>query len=94
MNAPESPTSRTRIPASVLNDPDRLLTAAEARAMLGVGETLFDQWVANGLIPKPLRVGRATDIRERRRRWRRADIIKIIQDASQAVSDAGTEGNQ
>jgi len=94
MSAEESRDSRRVIPSSVLNDPDRLMTAAEARAMLGVGETLFDQWVAEGLVPKPLRVGRAADVRQRRRRWRRADIVKIIQDASQSASDPGTEADQ
>jgi predicted DNA-binding transcriptional regulator AlpA len=55
-----------------LNDP--LLTSREGAQVLKVGIATFHRRVADGTIPKPIKLGALS-------RWPRSEILKVIEDA-------------
>jgi predicted DNA-binding transcriptional regulator AlpA len=54
--------------------PDPLLTAREGAAELQISEPTFWRWVANGILPKPVKLGGTS-------RWPRSEIIEVIERA-------------
>ncbi|MCX7693464.1 MAG: helix-turn-helix domain-containing protein [Tepidimonas taiwanensis] len=49
----------------------RLLRAPEVARALGIGRSTLYRWVAQGLVPPPLRLGGAA-------RWRPEDIERVL----------------
>lgn len=60
--------------------PDPLLSDKEAAAYLGCGRSTLWRWVADGIVPKPLRIGGMS-------RWRQSTIEAVIAKA-QAEAEA------
>ncbi len=60
--------------ASVHATADPLLTAREGAALLRISEPTFWRWVANGILPKPVRLGGTS-------RWPRSELIAVIETA-------------
>jgi len=75
------------IPLSDLPDWPRLLSREEAATYVGVSATLFDQEVAGGMWPQPIRRGAAGG----RVTWDRVAIDKALDTmaSSMAQSEAG-----
>lgn len=58
-----------------------LLTDHAGAALLGISRATFWRRVADGTLPKPIKIGHAT-------RWRRAEVLAAIERAT-AERDAG-----
>ncbi len=57
--------------------PDPLLTAREAAALLGLSLPTFWRRVADGTVPKPVKLGGLS-------RWPRSEILEVVQKAKAA----------
>ena len=53
---------------------DPLLTAREGSAELQISEPTFWRWVANGILPKPVKLGGMS-------RWPRSELLAVIERA-------------
>ena len=53
---------------------DPLLTAREGSAELQISEPTFWRWVANGILPKPVKLGGMS-------RWPRSELLAVIKRA-------------
>ncbi|TNC60468.1 helix-turn-helix transcriptional regulator [Rubellimicrobium roseum] len=62
------------LPESAGGSVDPLLTDREASAELNCGLSTFRRWVAQGLVPKPLKLGGTS-------RWPRSEILAVIEAA-------------
>lgn len=60
---------------------DQLLTDREAASMLDCGRSTLWRWAAEGIVPKPLKIGGMS-------RWRQSDIEAVIAKAETARSAA------
>lgn len=58
------------------NDENRLLRRPEVAELLGIGESTWSRWVADGRAPKPIRLSPRTVA------WRYSDVQKFINDRS------------
>lgn len=68
-------------PGSPFATVDRLLNDREAASMLDCGRSTLWRWAADGIIPKPLKIGGMS-------RWRQSDIEAVIAKAETARSAA------
>lgn len=73
-------TRKTVSPADV----DPLLSAREAAPLLGVSLPTFHRRVADGTVPRPLKLGALS-------RWPKSEIVSVIE-AAKAARNAGTRG--
>lgn len=56
---------------------DPLINDRECCAILGIARPTFWKWVANGTIPKPVKLGALS-------RWPRSEIVGIVEKAKAA----------
>lgn len=82
----------TGVPASVALDPERLLSAREVAALLGVGLTTLSTLVGQGKFVSPDRVGLASSQQNRLRRWRRGDVVDWLEAERLAASGSNEQG--
>ncbi len=66
-----------------MNIIDPLLTAREGAEVLKVSIPTFWRWVANGTLPKPVKMGALS-------RWPKSELIEIIEDAKSRRQVAGS----
>lgn len=59
---------------------DPLLTAREGSAELQISEPTFWRWVANGILPKPVKLGGMS-------RWPRSELLAVIERAKADRND-------
>lgn len=65
-------------PASgAIENPDPLFTAREGCAFLGISEPTFWRHVAEGKLPKPIKLGRLS-------RWPKSELLAVIERAKVA----------
>ncbi len=67
----------TKLQLHFRNRPDRLLRDTEAATMLGVARSTFHRWVADGELPKPVKMGGCT-------RWWQSELEGYLTDLSDA----------
>lgn len=67
------------MPHSTNSDP--LLTVKEAASILHISVPTFWRWRANGLVPKPIKLGALS-------RWPQSEILEVIEKAKAARSAA------
>lgn len=69
LSASEPEFTRTRV--------DLMLTDKEAAALLGVAVSTFRRYVAQGLVPPPIKLGGTS-------RWPQSEILAVIEAAKEA----------
>lgn len=66
--------------------PDQLVVSAEVRSLAGgISDMTLWRWVRKGIVPRPLVI-------ERRRYWRRAELIASLEAAAERSRQAAEEG--
>ena len=80
-NLPTFPPRATSPPKPASTPVDPLLTDKEAAAELGVAVSTFRRHVAQGLVPRPLKLGGAS-------RWPRSEVLAVIEAAKVARAPA------
>ena len=78
MPTPDSTISNTKIPHEEFMQrgsmPDPLLSVREGAALLNIAVPTFWRWVANGTLPKPVKLGGMS-------RWPKSELIAVVENA-------------
>ncbi len=68
-----------------MEEPKVLLTDKEAAELFSLATSTFRKHVRIGILPSPIHIGRVA-------RWRRADLLKVVDDLANRPTTASDRG--